>query len=85
VTVKENKIMALQVSGPATSKDLTFNHVKLGDSKQLLTGYFGAASRVKPSGEKDTNLWSYSPWPFSFEVEDGLVTSVRITDSGSQE
>jgi hypothetical protein len=42
--------------------------------------YFGAAIQTKPSGEKDTDLWSHRPWPFSLEVKSGLVTSVRIAD-----
>jgi hypothetical protein len=79
-TVSKDKIVALQVSGPTTSKDFTFNHIKLGDDTMVLVDYFGAAYKVTPSGEKDTDLWSYSPWPFSFEVRDNRVTSVRITD-----
>jgi hypothetical protein len=27
-----------------------------------------------------TDLWSYGVWPFSFEVKDGRVTSIRISD-----
>ena len=79
-TVRKDKIVALQVSGPMTSKDFTFNHIKLGDDTKALVSYFGAAYKVAPSGEKDTDLWSYSPWPFSFEVKNDRVTSVRITD-----
>jgi hypothetical protein len=84
-TLKSNKIIALQVSGPATSKDFTFNHVKLGESTELLVKHFGPATRTGPSGEKDTELWSYPPWPFSFEVRNGLVSSVRISDPAYQE
>jgi hypothetical protein len=81
VTTRKDKIIALQVSGAATSKDYTFNHIKLGDDTATLVKYFGAARQVSPSAIKDTEQWSYGPWPFSFEVKGGRVTSVRIVDS----
>jgi hypothetical protein len=64
---------------------LAFNRVKLGDGTQVLVSIFGAAIQTKPSGEKDTDLWDYPPWPFSFEVKDGLVTSIRISDPTDKE
>ena len=80
-TIRKDKIIALQVSGAATSKDYTFNHIKLGDDTATLVKYFGAARQVSPSTIKDTEQWSYGPWPFSFEVKGGRATSVRIVDS----
>jgi hypothetical protein len=47
-----------------------------------LLKHFGPVSDTRPAGLKDTELWSYSPWPFSFEIMDGHVTSIRITDPG---
>ena len=29
---------------------------------------------------KGTELWAYRPWPFSFEVTAGHVTSIRISE-----
>jgi hypothetical protein len=79
-TVSKQKIVALQVSGPAAAKGYSFNHVELGAGTDALQQYFGPPGHLGPSGEKDTDLWTYNPWPFSFEVRDGHVTSIRITD-----
>jgi hypothetical protein len=80
-TVKQGAIVALQVTGPspAPGKDFSFNHVDLGDSTDTLVKNFGAAKRLTPSDIKDTDVWTYGPFPFSFEVKDGRVTSIRIT------
>jgi hypothetical protein len=79
-TVLRDRIVALQVTGTAGSKGFSFNHVDLGASAETLTQYFGPAGNIRPSGIPDTYLWTYSPWPFSFEVKDGQVTSIRIVD-----
>ncbi|WP_157100647.1 hypothetical protein [Rhodoplanes sp. Z2-YC6860] len=77
----KGRIVALQVTGEAPVKDYGFNHVNLGDSTQTLEGHFGPAFEIGKSELADTDLWTYSPWPFSFEVKAGRVTSIRIIDS----
>ncbi len=68
-------------AGPAPpKKDYSFNHTNLGDSTETLTRYFGAASQVTKSDLPETDVWHYGPWPFSFEVKAGRVTSIRIVD-----
>jgi hypothetical protein len=79
-TVRNDKIVALQVTGTAHPKAYGFNHVNLGDSTEMLTKYFGPAFRVGKSDLPDTDVWHYGPWPFSFEVKGGKVTSIRIVD-----
>src|SRR5262249_6670658 len=80
VTVAQDRIVALQISGPAPAKGYSFNHVDLGAATDSVIQYFGRPSRIGPSGLEATDLWSYTPWPFSFEVKDGHVTSIRIAD-----
>jgi hypothetical protein len=45
-----------------------------------LMQFFGQPNHIEPSGEKGTELWTYNPWPFSFEVRDGHVSSIRIRE-----
>jgi hypothetical protein len=79
-TVSKNRIVALQVTGPVAAKGFSFNHVDLGATTDTLRQYFGQPNHLEPSGEKDTDLWTYNPWPFSFEVKGGRVTSIRIAE-----
>jgi hypothetical protein len=79
-TVSKNRIVALQVTGPVAAKGYTFNHIDLGATTDTLAQYFGRPNHLEPSSEQDTELWAYRPWPFSFEIKDGHVTSIRIAD-----
>jgi hypothetical protein len=79
-TVKANRVIALQVSGPAPAPGYSFNHINLGDSTEKLMAQFGGPFHVGPSGLEKTDLWTYHPWPFSFEVQADRVTSIRIND-----
>jgi hypothetical protein len=79
--VRSDKITALQVTGStAHPKAYGFNHVTLGDSTATLTKFFGPAFRISKSELPETDVWHYGPWPFSFEVKAGQVTSIRIAD-----
>ncbi len=79
-TVRNDRIATLQVTGPDPAKGYSFNHVNLGDSTATLTQYFGPAFRLSKSDLPETDVWHYGPWPFSFEVKAGRVTSIRIVD-----
>ncbi|WFT92797.1 hypothetical protein QA633_31265 [Bradyrhizobium barranii] len=78
--VKANRVVALQISGPAPVATYSFNQVNLGDSTEKLMARFGGPFHVGPSGLEKTELWTYEPWPFSFEVRQDRVTSIRIAD-----
>jgi hypothetical protein len=79
-TVKANRALALQISGPAPVAAYSFNQVNLGDGIDKLMAQFGGPFHVGPSGLEKTELWTYEPWPFSFEVREDRVTSIRISD-----
>ena len=79
-TVSKQRIVALQVTGPSAAKEYGFNHVELGATTDTLVSYFGQPNHVEPTELKDTELWNYPPWPFSFEVKGGHVTSIRISE-----
>ena len=77
-------MIALQVSGPAPAPGYSFNHINLGDSTEKLMAQSGGPFHVGPSGLEKTELWTYHPWPFSFEVRADRVTSIRISDATVQ-
>jgi hypothetical protein len=78
--VKADRTVALQISGEAPVAAYSFNRVNLGDSTDKLLAQFGGPFHVGPSGLEKTDLWTYGPWPFSFEVRQDRVTSIRIAD-----
>jgi hypothetical protein len=80
VTVSKNRIVALQVTGTAAAEGYDFNHIDLGIPADAVIQMFGKPYNTAPSEEKDTELWSYGVWPFSFEVRGAHVTSMRINE-----
>ena len=78
VTVKQDRIVVLQVSGSAGAERFSFNQIGLGTTSEAVIERFGRPLQSGPSGLKDTEFWSYNPWTFSFEVSGGRVTSIRI-------
>ncbi|EJN07339.1 hypothetical protein PMI42_07877 [Bradyrhizobium sp. YR681] len=79
-TVKANRVIALQISGPTPVAGYSFNQINLGDGTERLLAQLGSPFNVGPSGLEKTELWTYGPWPFSFEVRENRVTSIRIND-----
>jgi hypothetical protein len=47
---------------------------------ETLLKYFGPALQLNTDKQKGLELWSYSPWTFSFEIKDNRVFSIRIAD-----
>jgi hypothetical protein len=79
-TVNANRVVALQISGEAPTAAYSFNQINLGDGTEKLLVQFGSPFHVGPSGLEKTVLWTFGPWPFSFEVRNDRVTSIRISD-----
>lgn len=80
VTLDGKRIAAVQISGPAPIPDLEFNHITLGMPVAKLVERFGKPFAQTPVSTNGADLWSYRPWPFSFEVKDDIVTSIRIAE-----
>lgn len=81
VTVTAGRIVALQVTGDAPIGTWSFNYVGLGAPAKDLIGILGEPMSKEP--REGYEYWSYYPHPFSFEITDGRVTSIRINDRDS--
>ena len=73
-------LVALQVTGHEPANAYEFNGIKLGDTTEFVIKHLGKPMATGPSSEANTELWSYQPWPFSLEITDGRVTSMRVAD-----
>ncbi len=81
VSVIDERIAALQVSGPPDTTELdslSFAGVHLGSPAEQVRKRFGAPLRTAQGTTAESEMWSYLPWTFSFEITGGKVTSIRI-------
>lgn len=84
-TVVAGKIAALQVTGTSAPPEWTFETIGLGSPSELILSRLGPPFLREPIPRRGTGLWrdggefwSYGTWPFSFEVSNGRVISIRL-------
>lgn len=74
-----DRVEMIQISGPPTpARRWAFSSVALGDDERVLRERMGAPFRTEPVAFNGAQLWSYGVWPFSFEVKDSKVISIRL-------
>jgi len=78
ITVKDNLINAIQVAGAKPDESFSFSSISIGDSPRRLIELLGKPSRSKLVEETGATLWSYEPFPFSFEIVEGEIYSIKI-------
>ena len=77
---KQGFVRTLQLTGLAGGavSGLAFSSVKLGMTKDKLVNILGFPSSISDVPQISGKLWSYAPFPFSFELKDNVVYSVRL-------
>lgn len=55
-----------------------FSGLTVGDSSEAVIDALGVPFSRSDTGAHGASLWQYGPWPFSFEIAAGVVSSIRI-------
>jgi hypothetical protein len=79
-SIWKDRLVAIQVTGRLPADKYVFNGITLGATAESVTKQLGKPMRVGPSSQPNTDVWSYQPWTFSFELSGGRVTSMRVAD-----
>jgi len=74
------RVNSIQLTGLPWSGAWTFNDIKLGDSGKSVIARLGEPHGISPGKDKDTLVWDYLPWTFSFEVRGTIVSSIRVSE-----
>lgn len=75
---RSGQIVALQMSGPATTDTTSFAGLHLGDPVEILQKKLGPPSSTREVADIKGELWSYQPFPISVEVVNKRISSIRI-------
>ena len=78
ITVREDSIDAIQIAGAVPDQALSFSSVTIGDSPRRLIQVLGVPSKASLVEENGATLWSYTPFPFSFEILQEKVSSIKL-------
>jgi hypothetical protein len=81
VTTMEGRIVALQISGNGPLDKWRFGETALGMPKADLIRTLGNPHKTEHLSDNGADLLSYAPFPFSFEVANDRVSSIRIAES----
>jgi hypothetical protein len=77
----DERATSLQLTGAPWTGDWRFCGIALGTPQEAVVARLGEPLQRKPSDQPGTVEWSYRPWSFSFEIHDGVVTSIRFGES----
>jgi len=75
-----NRVVALQLTGNPgpIAEELPFSGIRLGAPQQRVVDTLGLPSAVKDVPEIKGKQWNYAPFPFSIELVNGVVYSIRV-------
>lgn len=82
VGIRSNRVVSVQLTGVGTAKPIAFSSITLSTPIADLVERLGQPHRKSPVVELASvngELWSYVPWPVSFEIVYGRVYSIRIS------
>jgi len=74
----KNELQSIQLSGIKTGDDFSFSGIRLGDYFGMVEDRLGKPSGIKKL-DAQTELWTYNPYPISFEIKDKLVSSIKLS------
>lgn len=75
---KDGLSTIVQLTGTKTDVPLDFSSIQLGDSQDRVRDLLGPPSSSELETDMPVSLWSYYPFPFSLEMLDGKVYSIRV-------
>jgi hypothetical protein len=81
---RANRVDTLQITGRASvaSEQLPFSSIRLGTPQDRVIDLLGLPSAVTDVPQIKGRNWSYAPFPFSIEILNGQVYSVRLQRAG---
>ena len=82
VTFHAGEAVAVQLTGTGAQEEYHLSSIRLGDAQERVVKVLGAAYSTSPVPRVEATLWSYTPWPVSFEIKAGRVYSMRVAVPG---
>src|SRR2546426_8237496 len=74
------KTTSIQLTGQPTKEGFTFSSIRLGDPVEKVLRLLGEPTSKSPVSGFNAISWNYAPFPFSLEMKDGSVFSIRVQE-----
>jgi hypothetical protein len=74
-------VVSIQISGHIPVAQYGFSSIHVGDPESKIRERLGPAGFSQPAPNIGGVMWGYPPYPVTFEIKDGRVYSMRISEA----
>lgn len=78
---EDQRVVSIQITGDMAVDKYGLSSVHVGDPETKLQQRFGQAGFSQPAPRIDGTLLGYPPYPVTFEIKDGRVYSMRVSEA----
>ncbi|MBE9552304.1 MAG: hypothetical protein IMF05_02460 [Proteobacteria bacterium] len=75
------RVISIQITGDLRVDQYAFSSIRIGDPESKLLRLFGPAEFTEPVPQIGGVMWGYSPYPVTFEIKNGRVYSMRVSEA----
>ncbi|MCK5620746.1 MAG: hypothetical protein KAJ11_00540 [Alphaproteobacteria bacterium] len=75
------RVISIQITGDLRVDQYAFSSIRIGDPESKLLKLFGPAGFSQPAPQIGGVMWGYSPYPVTFELKNGRVYSMRVSEA----
>jgi hypothetical protein len=75
------RVISIQITGDVRVDQYAFSSIRIGDPESKLLKLFGPAGFTEPVPQIGAVMWGYSPYPVTFEMKNGRVYSMRVSEA----
>lgn len=78
---EDQRVVSIQITGDIPVPGYEFSSIHVGASEIKLQQRFGEAGFSQPAPRIDGTLLGYPPYPVTFEIKNGRVYSMRVSEA----
>lgn len=81
---EDRRVVSIQLTGDKRVDEFTFSSLRLGDPESRVRRILGEPAEKQAIPSVGAVMWSWRPFPVSFEIKDGRVFSMRVSQAVGQ-
>lgn len=81
VGFEDQRVVSIQITGDRRVDQFAFSSIRIGDPDSRVIDLLGPAGFTQPEPEISAVMWGYDPYPVMFEIKNGRVYSMRVSEA----
>jgi len=75
------RVISIQITGDLLVDQYAFSSIRVGDPESRVLLLLGPPEFSQPVSQVGGDMWGYSPYPVTFEIKNGRVYSMRVSEA----